>query len=100
MVCCQGTTFLLAKAGVPMLKNSLTIGFFFSPASSLQSFCWDNFLSQPTLELIHDMRSQFYDLLRDIGFVDRESEFLNRNSGWFPTSPSSFDFQLLWWYQC
>eukprot|EP01018_Ginkgo_biloba_P016943 Gb_40990 [translate_table: standard] len=34
-------------------------------------FCWQNFLSPPTLQMMEDMRNQFYDLLADIGFVDK-----------------------------
>eukprot|EP00850_Spirogloea_muscicola_P021523 SM000252S09075 [mRNA] locus=s252:79854:86589:- [translate_table: standard] len=36
-----------------------------------RSYCWDNFLSQPALQMISTMRLQFFDLLSDIGFVDR-----------------------------
>ncbi|XP_061352384.1 DExH-box ATP-dependent RNA helicase DExH1 isoform X2 [Gastrolobium bilobum] len=36
-----------------------------------KEFCWDNFLSPPTLRLIDDMRIQFLNLLSDIGFVDQ-----------------------------
>ncbi|XP_015900441.3 DExH-box ATP-dependent RNA helicase DExH1 isoform X2 [Ziziphus jujuba] len=36
-----------------------------------RSFCWDNFLSPVTLQMMDDMRMQFLDLLSDIGFVDK-----------------------------
>lgn len=32
-------------------------------------YCYDNFLSENTLKLLSDMKRQFADLLRDIGFV-------------------------------
>ncbi|CAL5207480.1 unnamed protein product [Lathyrus oleraceus] len=36
-----------------------------------KEFCWENFLSPVTLRLIDDMRTQFLNLLSDIGFVDK-----------------------------
>ncbi|KAG8091918.1 hypothetical protein GUJ93_ZPchr0012g20870 [Zizania palustris] len=36
-----------------------------------RSFCWENFLSPMTLQMMNDMRSQFFDLLSDIGFVSK-----------------------------
>lgn len=35
------------------------------------AFCWENYLSPVTLQMIEDMRMQFLDLLSDIGFVDK-----------------------------
>ncbi|GAB2253881.1 hypothetical protein Droror1_Dr00021690 [Drosera rotundifolia] len=34
-------------------------------------FCWQNYLSPMTLQMMDDMQKQFIDLLSDIGFVDR-----------------------------
>ncbi|KAK2655365.1 hypothetical protein Ddye_008417 [Dipteronia dyeriana] len=36
-----------------------------------RDFCWENFLSPITLQMMEDMRNQFLDLLSDIGFVDK-----------------------------
>ncbi|XP_058205319.1 DExH-box ATP-dependent RNA helicase DExH1 isoform X3 [Rhododendron vialii] len=36
-----------------------------------RAFCWKNFLSPVTLQMMEDMRNQFLDLLSDIGFVDK-----------------------------
>lgn len=36
-----------------------------------RAFCWENFLSPVTLQMMEDMRKQFLDLLSDIGFVDK-----------------------------
>uniref|UniRef100_A0A0E0BBK8 RNA helicase n=1 Tax=Oryza glumipatula TaxID=40148 RepID=A0A0E0BBK8_9ORYZ len=36
-----------------------------------RSFCWENFLSPMTLQMMDDMRNQFFDLLSDIGFVSK-----------------------------
>ncbi|XP_030443031.2 LOW QUALITY PROTEIN: DExH-box ATP-dependent RNA helicase DExH1 [Syzygium oleosum] len=36
-----------------------------------RSFCWENFLSTVTLQMMDDMRMQFLNLLSDIGFVDK-----------------------------
>lgn len=36
-----------------------------------RTFCWENFLSPVTLQMMEDMRNQFVDLLSDIGFVDK-----------------------------
>ena len=36
-----------------------------------RAFCWENFLSPVTLQMMDDMRMQFLDLLSDIGFVDK-----------------------------
>ncbi|PIN16263.1 ATP-dependent RNA helicase A [Handroanthus impetiginosus] len=36
-----------------------------------KTFCWENFLSPVTLQMIADMRFQFLDLLSGIGFVDK-----------------------------
>ncbi|XP_047330338.1 DExH-box ATP-dependent RNA helicase DExH1 isoform X2 [Impatiens glandulifera] len=36
-----------------------------------RSFCWENFLSPVTLQMMDDMRMQFLDLLSGIGFVDK-----------------------------
>lgn len=36
-----------------------------------RNFCWENFLSPITLQMMDDMRNQFLDLLSDIGFVDK-----------------------------
>lgn len=36
-----------------------------------RNFCWENFLSSNTLQMMDDMRRQFQDLLSDIGFFDK-----------------------------
>ncbi|CAM8927428.1 unnamed protein product [Rhodiola kirilowii] len=36
-----------------------------------RAFCWDNFLSPVTLQMMDDMKKQFLDLLSDIGFVNK-----------------------------
>ncbi|WOL09953.1 DExH-box ATP-dependent RNA helicase DExH1 isoform X1 [Canna indica] len=36
-----------------------------------RAFCWENFLSPITLQMMEDMRCQFLDLLSDIGFVNK-----------------------------
>ncbi|XP_020094661.1 DExH-box ATP-dependent RNA helicase DExH1 isoform X2 [Ananas comosus] len=36
-----------------------------------RAFCWQNFLSPITLQMMDDMRNQFIDLLSDIGFVNK-----------------------------
>lgn len=36
-----------------------------------REFCWENFLSPITMQMIEDMRIQFLNLLSDIGFVDK-----------------------------
>ncbi|CAH9063561.1 unnamed protein product [Cuscuta europaea] len=36
-----------------------------------RGYCWENFLSPITLQMMEDMRMQFLDLLSDIGFVDK-----------------------------
>lgn len=36
-----------------------------------RAFCWENFLSPVTLQMMEDMRNQFLELLSDIGFVDK-----------------------------
>ncbi|KAF2323819.1 hypothetical protein GH714_042404 [Hevea brasiliensis] len=36
-----------------------------------RAFCWENFLSPITLQMMEDMREQFLNLLTDIGFVDK-----------------------------
>ncbi|GAV63865.1 DEAD domain-containing protein/Helicase_C domain-containing protein/HA2 domain-containing protein/OB_NTP_bind domain-containing protein [Cephalotus follicularis] len=36
-----------------------------------RAFCWENFLSPVTLQMMEDMRMNFLDLLSDIGFVDK-----------------------------
>ncbi|KAK9140517.1 hypothetical protein Scep_010198 [Stephania cephalantha] len=36
------------------------------------SFCWENFLSPVTLQMMENMRNQFLDLLLDIGFVNQK----------------------------
>ncbi|KAH7691056.1 RNA helicase protein [Dioscorea alata] len=36
-----------------------------------RAFCWENFLSPITLQMMDDMRNQFFDLLSDIGFVNK-----------------------------
>lgn len=36
-----------------------------------RAFCWENFLSPMTLQMMEDMRNQFLDLLADIGFVNK-----------------------------
>lgn len=36
-----------------------------------RAFCWENFLSPVTLQMMDDMRKQFLDLLSDIGFVNK-----------------------------
>ncbi|XP_034225588.1 DExH-box ATP-dependent RNA helicase DExH1 [Prunus dulcis] len=36
-----------------------------------KTFCWDNFLSPVTLQMMEDMRIQFLDLLSNIGFLDK-----------------------------
>ncbi|XVE96278.1 hypothetical protein REPUB_Repub02eG0207300 [Reevesia pubescens] len=38
---------------------------------SERAFCWENFLSPVTLQMMEDMRNQFIDLLSDIGFVNK-----------------------------
>lgn len=45
-------------------------------------FCWQNYLSSPTLHLMEDMRLQFLDLLSDTGFFDksRSVQVYNRYS--------------------
>ncbi|KAJ4831890.1 hypothetical protein Tsubulata_022306 [Turnera subulata] len=47
-----------------------------------RAFCWENFLSPVTLQMMEDMRDQFLNLLSDIGFVDksRGSSAYNRYS--------------------
>ncbi|KAK2968936.1 hypothetical protein RJ640_003623 [Escallonia rubra] len=36
-----------------------------------RAFCWENFLSPLTMQMMEDMKNQFLDLLSDIGFVDK-----------------------------
>ncbi|KAG8374049.1 hypothetical protein BUALT_Bualt11G0090500 [Buddleja alternifolia] len=36
-----------------------------------KAFCWENFLSPVTMQMMEDMRNQFLDLLSGIGFVDK-----------------------------
>ncbi|VFR01415.1 unnamed protein product [Cuscuta campestris] len=36
-----------------------------------KAYCWENFLSPITLQMMENMRMQFLDLLSDIGFVDK-----------------------------
>lgn len=36
-----------------------------------RSFCWENFLSGSTLQMMEDMRRQFLDLISNIGFIDK-----------------------------
>ncbi|XP_031127916.1 DExH-box ATP-dependent RNA helicase DExH1 isoform X1 [Ipomoea triloba] len=36
-----------------------------------RAFCWENFLSPITMQMMADMRMQFLDLLSDIGFIDK-----------------------------
>ncbi|KAG0570050.1 hypothetical protein KC19_6G135700 [Ceratodon purpureus] len=36
-----------------------------------RNFCWENYLSSNTLQMMDDMRRQFQDLLSDIGFLDK-----------------------------
>lgn len=36
-----------------------------------RAFCWEKFLSPITLQMMDDMRNQFFDLLSDIGFVNK-----------------------------
>lgn len=36
-----------------------------------RNFCWENYLSSNTLQMMDDMRRQFQDLLSDIGFFDK-----------------------------
>ncbi|XP_068342386.1 DExH-box ATP-dependent RNA helicase DExH1 isoform X1 [Pyrus communis] len=40
-------------------------------AGAGKSFCWENFLSPVTLQMMEDMRIQFLDLLSNIGFLDK-----------------------------
>ncbi|KAL1566113.1 RNA helicase [Salvia divinorum] len=40
-----------------------------------KSFCWDNFLSPVTMQMIEDMRYQFLDLLAGIGFVNKSQAY-------------------------
>ncbi|EHA8587102.1 putative protein BREAST CANCER SUSCEPTIBILITY 1 [Cocos nucifera] len=40
-------------------------------SGSERAFCWENFLSPMTLQMMEDMRNQFLDLLSDIGFVNK-----------------------------
>lgn len=44
-----------------------------------RSFCWENFLSPITLQMMDDMRKQFVDLLSDIGFVDKSKGPISYN---------------------
>lgn len=36
-----------------------------------KQFCWENYLSPLTMQMMEDMRIQFLDLLTGIGFVDK-----------------------------
>ncbi|KAI3447410.1 hypothetical protein Pfo_004075 [Paulownia fortunei] len=36
-----------------------------------KAFCWENFLSPVTMQMMEDMRNQFLDLLAGIGFVNK-----------------------------
>ncbi|KAL5709082.1 RNA helicase [Ranunculus cassubicifolius] len=40
-------------------------------SGSDRAYCWENFLSPVTLQMMDDMRNQFLDLLANIGFVDK-----------------------------
>ncbi|XP_064611599.1 ATP-dependent DNA/RNA helicase DHX36-like [Liolophura sinensis] len=49
-----------------------------------RQYCWDNFLSANTLRMLGDMKKQFMELLKDLGFVNSRSpkeETSNINSG-------------------
>ena len=43
------------------------------PAHQARDWCWRNYLSSNTLEMMKDMRRQFLQLLEAIGFVDKQS---------------------------
>ncbi|EGD77765.1 hypothetical protein PTSG_08854 [Salpingoeca rosetta] len=43
-----------------------------------REYCWDNFLSGSTLKMIRDMKTQFLNLLQDIGFVGRTREAISK----------------------
>lgn len=48
-----------------------------------RSFCYDNFLSNNTLELLSDMKQQFGDNMRQMGFLptgDVKAAWENRNA--------------------
>ncbi|KAJ2999407.1 hypothetical protein HDV02_003025 [Globomyces sp. JEL0801] len=48
---------------------------------SKYSFCEKNFLSMTTLQSIHDLRKQFKDILKDLGYIKiSDLELLNSNS--------------------
>lgn len=62
-----------------------------------RAFCWENFLSPVTLQMMEDMRNQFIDLLSGIGFVDKSrgasvssvlSNFLVMHEHFLHPSPS------------
>ncbi|GBG82962.1 hypothetical protein CBR_g36488 [Chara braunii] len=44
-----------------------------------QTFCWQNFLSMPTLQMMEDMRQQFVDLLSQFGFMDKSAGVASYN---------------------
>ncbi|KAL6496356.1 hypothetical protein OROGR_029614 [Orobanche gracilis] len=48
-----------------------------------RAFCWENFLSPVTMQMMDDMRMQFLDLLAGIGFVNKSQgpEAYNQYSG-------------------
>ncbi|CAM6110806.1 unnamed protein product [Calypogeia fissa] len=47
-----------------------------------RKFCWENYLSSSTLQMMEDMRRQFLDLISDIGFVSKsQSQENNLYSG-------------------
>ncbi|EXC12993.1 putative ATP-dependent RNA helicase DHX36 [Morus notabilis] len=56
-----------------------------------RAFCWENFLSPVTLQMMDDMRMQFLDLLSDIGFVDKSRGPTIAMTGASRTSASSRD---------
>eukprot|EP00252_Welwitschia_mirabilis_P018479 TRINITY_DN4106_c0_g1_i1.p1 TRINITY_DN4106_c0_g1~~TRINITY_DN4106_c0_g1_i1.p1 ORF type:complete len:1010 (-),score=207.73 TRINITY_DN4106_c0_g1_i1:315-3344(-) len=49
---------------------------------NIRQFCYHHFLSAPTLQLMEDMQNQLYQLLVDIGFIDKSTpEVYNHYSG-------------------
>jgi ATP-dependent RNA helicase DHX36 len=43
------------------------------PGAQARDWCWRNYLSGNTLEMMRDMRRQFLQLLETIGFVDKHA---------------------------
>lgn len=67
-----------------------------------RAFCWENFLSPVTLQMIEDMRTQFIDQLSEIGFVDKSRGASVSSLSYLIFLPcislfcASFFFQWLW----